>query len=407
MGIDQRTGGRAKFVGPHRDDPGAAGFAHQRVQQFDARRVGVLQIVDDDHAQAVAHRLLQQRLHGDAQARPLTGRGSRPARAEFGQHVSQIVALCRAGPDARYQQQRAQPAGCHGVGHGSVAGPRADRDVRARSWTGRVEQVRDQARLADAGFADEQHDRPFVDCASERQTLGVAPKQARRTQHAGRHGAVDDGDAGNAATLDGGQQGQRLGRRRGTDLILEHPFAAVEGQQRGGPVAAQVVQANQAPVRSFGQRLQRQQLLRVRQRIAPVAGVFGNLGQLGQRVAHAATAAAALLLEPVGKLAGGHRRGVAEHAVGVVEVVRDALGQGEGGAAGHGLETERLAQREQALAQRIACGVGVAFGPQQGSQARAWCRAFECQPCQEGGIARRQGMDGAVADDAARRAGKL
>ena len=167
------------------------------------------------------------------------------------------------------------------------------------------------------------------------------------------------------------------------------------------------MQAHHAPVRGFGQRLQGQQLLRVRQRIGPVARVLGHLRQLDQRGVDAVAAAAALLLQPGGELAAGHRRSLAEHAVGVFEVVRDALGQGQRGAADHGLEAERLAQRKEALAQRVARGVGIAVGPQQRGQTRARRRAFQGQPGQQRGVARGELNTAAVGAEKAGRGGEM
>ena len=150
------------------------------------------------------------------------------------------------------------------------------------------------------------------------------------------------------------------------------------------------MQPDHAAVRGFGQRLQRQQLLRMRQRVAPVAHVFGHLHQLDQRQVHAVTAALALLFEPGGELTTSGGRGVAEHAVGVVQIVRQALGQGQRGAADGGFEAERLAQLEQPLAQRVARRVGIAVRPQQRGQTGPRRRPFQRQPGQQRSVTRGQ-----------------
>ena len=220
-------------------------------------------------------------------------------------------------------------------------------------------------------------------------TFAVAADQLRRAQqihrqHTQRQRAVD------ALGFDAGQQRQRLGRRPGTNLVLQHLFAAVEGKQRAGAVAGQVVQSHHAAMRSFRRRLPRQQVLRMRQGVAPVAHVFGHLRQLFQRLAGAASAALALLFEPGGELAAGGGCGVAEHAVGIFQIVRQAFGQRQSGAADDGVDAERLAQLKQALAERVARHVGVAVGPQQHGHAGPQRGPFKRQPGQQRGVARGQ-----------------
>ena len=208
---------------------------------------------------------------------------------------------------------------------------------------------------------------------------------------------------GVAGLLERRQQCQCLGRGPRADFVFQHPLTAIERHQRSGAVAGQVVQPDDAAVRDFRRRLKRQQLARMRQRIAPVAGVFGHLRQLAQRQVNAVTAALALLFKPDGELAAGGGRGVAEHVVGVVQIVRQAGGQGQRGAAADSIEAERLAQLEQPLAQRIARRVGIAVGPQQRGQAGPRGRPFQRQPGKQRGVAWRQRKHRAVRIGGARR----
>jgi hypothetical protein len=70
--------------------------------------------------------------------------------------------------------------------------------------------------------------------------------------------------------------------------VLEHLLAAVEGQHRRRPVAAQVVQAHDAPVGILRQRFGLQQLQRQRQGAGGVAGGFQRFDAVFQGFARTA-----------------------------------------------------------------------------------------------------------------------
>jgi hypothetical protein len=189
--------------------------------------------------------------------------------------------------------------------------------------------------------------------------------------------------------LDGLQQRHRLGRRPGSDFVLERLFAVVEGEQRGRPVAPQVVQAHHVAVRRFAQAIEPQQGLCHRQRGRQLTGAFQGAHLALQVAAHAVDAALALAAQPgverrrIGKLQ------LAEHTFGIGQVMFHTVGQTQGRGAGHQLAALPF-QMEEPLAQRVARCHRVALRPQQLGQLRARGRSFERQPGQQGGIARRE-----------------
>jgi hypothetical protein len=117
------------------------------------------------------------------------------------------------------------------------------------------------------------------------------------------------------------------------------------------------VQADHAAVRVFGQWLQRQQLLRMRERIGVVLRAFGPLAEFDQALADARAAPVALLREPEAEGPADLVAAAAEHAIGIVQIMVHAGGQGECAAATHDLGTGLPAQLEDALTQRVARAV--------------------------------------------------
>ena len=204
-----------------------------------------------------------------------------------------------------------------------------------------------------------------------------------------------------------GQQRQRLVRRCRADLVLKHLLAAIERQQRSGAITGQIVQPHRSPMRGFGQRLQRQQLLCVSQRVVVAARSFGPLRRLDQRVAQARSAAAALLRQPGVELAAEQMRHLAEHAVRVEQVVAHARRDFQRLAADDEVPAELAPQVEQTLAQGIAGRDGLTARPQKLGQTSARCRTFERQPCQQRGVAWGQRRCRTVDSDSARRGSKL
>ena len=207
----------------------------------------------------------------------------------------------------------------------------------------------------------------------------LAGQAAARRRRVGRGGGVDRR-----------QQRQRLGRRLGADLVLQQLLAAVEGEQRRRAVALQVEQADDAPVRGFGQSLALQKLARVRQRGGVVAGALGRIGAGFERGLRAQAAALALQRQPGDELRAELVAGIAEHLLRVAEVVRQAVGERQRRVAADELDAELAPELEQALAQRVAGDVGRAARPEQDGETGARRRPFEREPGQQGRVAQRQ-----------------
>ena len=167
-------------------------------------------------------------------------------------------------------------------------------------------------------------------------------------------------------------------------------FAAVEREQAGGAIAAEVVQPHHTPVRVFREWLECEQFARVRECVGVVTRLLGHVTEFDQRLAHAALAVLALLRQPGTEL-GALGRHVAQHRIGIGQVVLQALGQCQRGAAAHEGTAVQLAQLEQTLAQGVARRLGLTLGPQQLRQAQTLRRPFERQPGEQGRVARGQG----------------
>ena len=230
-----------------------SGFVTQQGQQhLQAGFVGKVQVVHQQPGQArlseqqAGERTLQH------QALALAGRRGGTT-GQLGHHARDFAACGRLIGQQRggfgHGGHRAQQAGQRGKGHAGIARPRGHMHD-AGAWCGKFLQ---QARLAHAGFADQRHDLGRGPAFGQCLHLRIAAKQPRRAQHAGWHAGQWRWWRGRAAAaFQRGQQGQRGGGRPRADFVLQQLFAAVKGQQGGGAVTRQVVQAHQALVRFFG-----------------------------------------------------------------------------------------------------------------------------------------------------------
>ena len=135
----------------------------------------------------------------------------------------------------------------------------------------------------------------------ERLQLALAADQARRPQQAGRRRRPPRRQRA-AAALDRRQQLDRLGRGPGAELVLQALLEALEGGDRRGPVAAQVVQAHQPALAVLGQRVALDQALRVDQAAGHGAFVFAARGRGGQGRGALFLPLPALLSQPLGQL---------------------------------------------------------------------------------------------------------
>jgi hypothetical protein len=148
--------------------------------------------------------------------------------------------------------------------------------------------------------------------------------------------------------LDRVQQGERLDRWPGADLVFQRSLAGIEGQQRGSAVAAQIVQAYHVAVCRFAGPIEPKQRLGDRQRGGELAGLLEPARLPLEAEPSRADPLLALLVEP--RVEGGRigEAQVAEHAARLVEVVLDAGDEAHRLAAGDDLAA-LLPQLKQAL----------------------------------------------------------
>ena len=143
-------------------------------------------------------------------------------------------------------------------------------------------------------------------------------------------------------------------------------------------------------MRGLGEPLAFEQLARVRQRGAMVAGALGRIGARLEHGLRAQAAALALLRQPGDELRAELVAGVAEHLLRVGEVVRQAIGQRQRRVAADQLDAELALELEQALAQRIAGDVGRAARPEQDREPGPRRRPLEREPGEQRRVAQRQ-----------------
>ena len=173
----------------------------------------------------------------------------------------------------------------------------------------------------------------------------------------------------------------------------------LEGGQCRRAVAAPVVQAHHAAMRMLGRRRFEREPLGEGQRFGDAAFGFELCGMPCQLHSPLAGPTFASARDPGGQIV----------AVGVVQraeqrrragpgcwvecrcasrqIVVHTIGERHQRGRDEDLGTGTLAQPEQALAEVGLCGAVGQFGPQQAQQAAAGCRAAQCEPGEQGGIA--------------------
>jgi hypothetical protein len=231
---------------------------HQGLQEFEARIVGEVEVVDDDGVQADSDRVDQRGVDRTVQGEPLRLPGESDGGAELRQDEGELLGAGGAQRDRVLGEQGTQQAGQPGVGDARVAGAGAHADDARVAGRELVQ----QAALADSRLADDQEAaarRPgVIECGE----LALAADEARRPHQArGNDGAPCR--QRRAAALDRRQQLDRLGRRRRPLLVLEALLEALEGGDRRRAVAAQIVQPHDATLRMLAQRIALDQPLRV------------------------------------------------------------------------------------------------------------------------------------------------
>lgn len=222
-------------------------LAGQREQHLDAGVIGEVQVV---HGHGLNRSTGEYLPNGVVQHQPLAGRGQRQRWRELGQHPRQLASLFGVDGVDRPRQSLAQQPCQGGIGYAGITGP-----TLHHGQPPLARHLGDQARLAHASLAQQQHHSPGLPALSQRCALALAPDQPR-WPHQG--GSV-------AAQCSAGQRrrwqcgvAQRLGQRLGVGMRacvvgmgqLAHQ-ALVHGQACSA-VAAQIVQAHQFAVRGFG-----------------------------------------------------------------------------------------------------------------------------------------------------------
>ena len=216
-------------------------------------RVGKLHVVECDREESLRCFGAQGLLDGLTQSQWL--QLARRAGAQFRQDACDLWNPCTPRRDAPLLECSAQHARHGGVGHGGVAGARAhDMALMAGS------KVREQARLANAGLADDEHGLPEDARLDEPVPFRFTADQPRRPQH--RHRSRRGGAcAGYFAVLDQALQVLRLTIGQHPKFGAQQQAAAVESGQRSSAVSAQIVQPHHAPMGVFLCRIELDQSL--------------------------------------------------------------------------------------------------------------------------------------------------
>ena len=244
-------------------------------------------------------------------------------------------------------------------------------------------EIGDQAGLAEAGLAGDQGRLAGRPIGVQAVPLGLPADQPRRSQHADGQGPGLRGVRLRATRGDACPQGLGLRVGRDAEGAFEHVAAAIERGQRGGPVAAQVVQSHQAPMGVLGSRVEIDQALRGGERRDQLAGAFESRGLVGQGADAPGATLLARPVEPVRELAGARLfetvQQFARAGLGGVEMDLDIDAQAGHVAAFEQVAADRLAQAKQALAQVGARPLGIDVGPEQRGEPAARRRTLDRQ----------------------------
>ena len=276
-------------------------------------------------------------------------------------------------------QYRAQQARQGRERHARVARP-GGRAHRIRS---RFDERLEEPGLAQAGLADDRGQARRLPGVQQHAEFAGAPDQARWPQHAHRQGSGQARSGRSVGSFDVPVQRLGLVVRRHPEQLLECVAAVVEGGQRGGPVAAQIVQAHQAPARVLRRRVDLDQLLCSAQCRCQLAGAFVIRGDACKRIDALGAAALTGRVEPHRETVGiglDHTgQQLTRAGVGLCQIDLHIFRQAGDRPALQQIEAKPSAQAIQALAQ---VGVGarlVGVGPQQGSERAPWRRAGDGQ----------------------------
>ena len=353
--VAHRLQGRRAFGGAHREAPRRPARLlgrGQRGQQLQARRVGEVQIVDDDAAQVPGWR----------RGEPRRGRVRHALRVDDGRRVGQL----RLYGSEQAQHRR--------VRHVLVARSRPADDDECLWMRLRRREFLEQARLAHAGVSGDHEGAALGPGPAQRAQRRRPADDHRRPKHRRRNRSCARPHGGSGGSAPRFAQGQRLRARRAAELRAQQRLAVPIGGERRRVVAAQVVQADDALMRMLLERRDREPAQRQRQRGVDVAGAFEAIGLgidgfraaaplafagFGQPAVEGRAVAVIVAAQQLGaRIVGGRGCGGG--------VVANVVGQGQRAFAESQLAARLLVQAEQALAQ-IGRGRGFAdVGPEQG-----------------------------------------
>ena len=367
------------------------------LQHFDARRIGELQVVEHEPGEAFAMRLPQQGLDGVDEAHVVRAPAGAANPAELGQQLRELVAHPGRKRWLDALQHLAQQARQQRVRDADVAGPCVHQQ-RMRAGRG---EIADEAGLAESGLANDEARGARFPCRLQGVPLRLAADQARRSQDADRQRTPLDRLVRERARFDLRPQHFGLGVGRDPEAALEHVATVVEGGERRGPVASQVMQPHQAAVAVLGGRIGVDQLPGRKQGRAQLPVGLERRRAFGELAGMAAAALLTRLLQPFGEAAG----------VGLVDPEQDALGcrfvtafqidieiaaESRDIAALEQVAADRMAQAVQPLAQVRARPIAIDVRPEQRRQDAARRRPLESEIGEEQRVLRLDGDDPAV-----------
>ena len=387
--VDHRQRRAAQFGRPKRDQPSQRAVGDEHLQQPHAGIVGELEIVDGERDQTAGCGLRNLRTQGIREPGSIVFAPHRQSLAPFGQQPRQLALGSGVGRQRVGCDELVYAAGPDRVGHGTVARSGRHDQCRRPCRARRLAEIAEQPGLAESRLARDQDHAALGDGAGECCPDGFAADASRRPQHARgqaaqrrRHGGSIGAGSG-LGTFHHLHQRDCLVGGRDAELAAQHRLAALEGAHGQRSVAGRVVQPDQPSMSVFRQHVEREKFVRERQGCRRIAARLGGQDPVDQQLPGTEMPLLPLLIQPAGELAGEPRVGLAQQVRRAVEVVRDAGRQRQRRAADDDLATSDFAELEDALAQRVAGGLVVAFRPEQAGHAFARGRPFDGQPRQQ------------------------
>ena len=348
---------------------------------------------------------LERGADGVEEARPSFAAGQCRRLAQLGQQPGEGAPQRQVETAQEAGGQGAQQPCRGGVDDPAVAGPRAD-DERAARAPGAKSPTSRLLPMPPSPLTTALRPASQASC-SARHAASRPIRRGGSSTLAGRPWA-GAGNAGTPAALIVASSASVSRRRRRADLVLQHLLAAVEREQGRGAVALQVEHADHAAVRGFGERLEGEQLARVRPARRRSRGPARPRRRRLRARPDARRRRGARAAGPARRPARGRARRPPRRAR-CRESARscvDARGQRQRRVAADQLDAELAPQLEQALAQGVAGRLGRALRPEQRGQPGARRRPLERQPGEQRGIARGERHRGLALAQQRRRLGE-